>query len=47
MLSRFEMLKHVATGIGLGLAVFVFAVGAFTCAGFVLAQISKSMGCAG
>ncbi len=46
MLSKLDGVKAVAAGACMGLAVIVFVVGLFTCAGVVLALMGKAMGCA-
>ena len=46
MFSNLDGFKAAATGAATGVAVIIFVVGFFVCAGFVLAQMGKAMGCA-
>lgn len=46
MISNFDCVKHCAIGVLYGVLVIIFIVGVFNCAGFLLAQMGKAMGCA-
>jgi len=44
--NHWGMAKAAGVGVLTGAAIFIFVVGLFNCAGFVLAGLGKAMGCA-